>query len=194
MQANSACKPLQGCSDRVRSRLLLPWELVAASEIGLQDKVPPNLHCPLVAMHHPCALAGLVGTGAGGVGALSGELTCHGESATPLSGQPPLPFFPKPISPDVVCVSVPQALSNYSFRVALFLAKTDHLPRKEKCTKPCNLLTSVTSVRNYQHKTSIFFLDLFYSNTYLCLFAKVSFIAIATMLLNIFLTGNLSCF
>lgn len=108
--------------------------------------------------------------------------------------QTPLAFFPKPISPDVVCVSVPQAQSNYSFRVALFLAKTDHLPRNEKCTKPCNLLTSVTSVRNYQHKTNIFFLDLFYSNTYLCLFAKVSFIAIATMFLNIFLTGNLSCF
>lgn len=67
---------------------------MAASEIGLQDKFPPNLHCPLVAMHHPCALAGPVGTGAEDVGALAGELTCLGESATPLPGEPPLPFPP----------------------------------------------------------------------------------------------------
>lgn len=146
-----------GWSDRVRSCLLTSWELVATSERGPWDKFPPNLHCPLVAMHQPCALAGPVG-----VGALSGEQPCLGECAIPLPGQPSLPFFPKLISPDVVCVCVPQALINSNFRVASFLAKTDHLPRNDKRTKTCNLFTSVTSVRNYQHKITIFFLTFFF--------------------------------
>jgi len=39
-------------------------------------------------------------------------------------------------------------LRNSCLRVALFLAKIDRLPRDEKCTKPCNLVTLVTPVRN----------------------------------------------
>lgn len=61
---------------------------------------------------------------------------------------PDLPaFFPKPSYS--WCALCFWYLRNSCFRVALFLSKKDQLPRDEKCTKPCNLVTLVTSVRNY---------------------------------------------
>lgn len=128
--------------------------------------------------------------GLGGVGAVAAHI--WGWTCLSSPGPDPPAFFPK--TSYSWCGLCFWYLRNSCFTVALFLAKIDQLPRDEKCTKPCNLVTLVTSVRNYRHKTTIFSLISFMAIHIYVYLAKVWFIAVVAILPNIILRDNSSHF